>query len=167
MDPSVTYEEISFKDWVTRLWALVSLQASRQKLMVWRQNSFFSNKPQFLIWRLLNDWMRSTHINKGNLLKVNWLKVLIMSACLLSGFSHVQLSVTLWTVAHQTSVHGIFQARRPWCWRPTPDLEWVAVSSSSWASQPRDCAWVSYIDPHWQAGSLPQHHMGNPLIMFT
>ena len=94
MDRSVTYKEISFNDWVTRLWVLVSLQASRQKLMVWRQNSFFSNKPQFLIWKLLNDWMRSTHINKGNLLKVNWLKILTMSAFLLSCFSHVQLSVT-------------------------------------------------------------------------
>ena len=158
MDRSVTYKEISFKDWVTRLWVLVSLQASRQKLMVWRQSSFFSNKPQFLIWKLLNDWMRSTHINKGNLLKVNWLKILIMSACLLSCFSHVQLSVTLCTVARQTSVHGMLQARI---------LEWVAVSSSRWASQSRDWTWVSYIYLYWQAGLLPQHHMGNPLIMST
>ena len=40
---------------------------------------------------------------------------------------YIQLFVTPWTVAHWTSVHGIFQARI---------LEWVAISSSSESSQP-------------------------------
>ena len=41
-----------------------------------------------------------------------------MCACMLSRFSHVQLFVTPWTVAHQASLSmGILQARI---------LEWVA-----------------------------------------
>ena len=42
-------------------------------------------------------------------------------ACVLSCFSCVQLFVTLWTIACQSSVHGILQARI---------LEWVASPSS-------------------------------------
>ena len=48
----------------------------------------------------------------------------------------LQLCATLWTVALQLSVHGIFQARI---------LEWVAMPSSRETSQSRDGTWVSYI----------------------
>ena len=44
-------------------------------------------------------------------------------------FSFVQLFATLWTVAHQTPVCGILQARI---------LKWVAMPSSTGSSQPRD-----------------------------
>ena len=53
-----------------------------------------------------------------------------MRVCVLSHFSHVQLSVTLWTVACQVPlVHAILQART---------LQWVAMLSSRGSSQPRD-----------------------------
>ena len=48
--------------------------------------------------------------------------------------SHFQLFVTLWTVALQTPVHGIFQARI---------MEWVAISSSKGSSRPRDQTYIS------------------------
>ena len=57
-----------------------------------------------------------------------------MHACMLSHFSCVPLFATLWTVAHQTPIHGILQARI---------LEWVAVSSSRESSQPRNWICVS------------------------
>ena len=58
-------------------------------------------------------------------------------ACALSHFSHVQLFVTLWTVAHQdSSVHGMLQARI---------LEWVAMPSSRGSSQAGDQTRVSYV----------------------
>ena len=73
---------------------------------------------------------------------------------MLSHFSDVQLSATLWTVAHQAPlVHGILQARI---------LEWVAVSSFRGSSQPRDQTCVSYVSCHWQAGSLPLALPGKP-----
>ena len=49
-------------------------------------------------------------------LLLNWMCACVC-ACVLSRFSHVQLSVTLWTIAHQASLSlGILQARI---------LEWV------------------------------------------
>ena len=51
--------------------------------------------------------------------------------------SHMQLFVTLWTVAWPgSSVHGILQASI---------LEWVAISYSTGSSQPRDQTQVSCI----------------------
>ena len=52
-----------------------------------------------------------------------------------------------------SSFHGILQARL---------LEWVAISSSKGASQPRDQTHVSCISLHWQADSLPLIHLGSP-----
>ena len=49
-----------------------------------------------------------------------------LHACMLGCFSHVQLFVTSWTVAHQAPLSGILQARI---------LEWVAVPSSKGSSQ--------------------------------
>ena len=52
-----------------------------------------------------------------------------LAFCSCCRFSHVQLFTTLWTVASDSSVHGILQARI---------LEWVAMSASRGSSQPRD-----------------------------
>ena len=63
--------------------------------------------------------------------------------------SHVQLFVTLWTVAHQAPPStGILQARI---------LEWVAMSSSRGSSQPRDQTQVSCI----AGDSLPSEPYGS------
>ena len=60
-----------------------------------------------------------------------------MHACVLGHFSHVPLSVTLWTVAHQALLSmGILQARI---------LEWVAMPSSRGSSQPRNQIQVTYV----------------------
>ena len=58
-----------------------------------------------------------------------------------SVLSHIQLFVTPWSVAHQAPLSmGIFQARI---------LEWVAISFSRGAFQPRDGTRV-----YWTAGRL-------------
>ena len=78
--------------------------------------------------------------------------IIIHFACL-NHFSHIQLFVTLWTIAPPgTSVHGILQARI---------LEWVAISSFRESSWPRDRIRVSCL-LHWQAGSLPLASPRNP-----
>ena len=54
------------------------------------------------------------------------------------------------------SVHGISQARI---------LEWVAISFSEGSSQLRDQTHVSCVYLlHWQADSLPLHHLENPRL---
>ena len=50
--------------------------------------------------------------------------------------SHVWLFVTPWTIASDSSVHGIFQARI---------LEWGAIFFSRRSSWPRDWTWVSCV----------------------
>ena len=50
--------------------------------------------------------------------------------CVLSCFSHIRLSISLWTVAYQAPLfRGILQARI---------LEWAVMSSSRGSSRPRD-----------------------------
>ena len=60
------------------------------------------------------------HMMQINLRCITLLKM--HPECKLSCFSHVQLFVTLWNVAHQGSpVHGILQARMlEWVTRPSP-----------------------------------------------
>ena len=55
-------------------------------------------------------------------MKVSILKAMVFPGLMLSCFSCVQFFATVWTVAHQSSVHGILQARI---------LEWVAISFSN------------------------------------
>ena len=50
-----------------------------------------------------------------------------------------------------SSVHGIFQARI---------LEWVAMPSSTGSSQESNLCLLCLL--HWQADSLPLHHLGSP-----
>ena len=52
-----------------------------------------------------------------------------------------------------SAVHGILQARI---------LEWVAVSSFKWSSQPRDRTWVSYVSCIGRWVLYPYCHLGNP-----
>ena len=59
--------------------------------------------------------------------KLSKFKIMLLRSC--CRFSHVQLFTTLWTVAPDSSVHGILQARI---------LEWVAMSASGGTSQPRN-----------------------------
>ena len=56
-----------------------------------------------------------------------------------------------------SAVHGIFQARI---------LEWVAISSSSRSSQPRDQTHVSWVS-HWQADSFTTEPPGKPLLSLS
>ena len=68
-----------------------------------------------------------------------------MDACIQAQLlSQVQFFVTPWTVAHQTPVHAISQARM---------LEWVVISFSRLSSQPRDLTPISFIGRwifyHW------------------
>ena len=64
-----------------------------------------------------------------------------------SEVKEVNTFVTLWTVAFQTSVHGILQARI---------LEWVAMSSSRGSSLPRGQTWVSCIAGRFFTTELPE-----------
>ena len=59
-------------------------------------------------------------------------------------------SATQWTVARQSSLHGILQARI---------LEWVALSSSRGSSQ-------SLLSLHWQVDSLTLAPPGKPRATF-
>ena len=68
----------------------------------------------------------------------------IICTCMLSHFSHVQMFVTLWTVAFQALRCGILQARI---------LEWVSIPYFSRSSQCRHQACISWV-LQWQAGSL-------------
>ena len=69
-------------------------------------------------------------------------------------FSPVQLFATLWTIARQAPVHGIFQARI---------LEWVVISFSRESSQPRDQ--MRLLDLlHWQVDSFPQSFLPTPFF---
>ena len=72
-----------------------------------------------------------------NKLEFSCFTMFCFCACMLSHFSCVWRSVTLWTVAFQAPlVHGILQARI---------LEWVALPPSRGSSQPRDWTPVSCI----------------------
>ena len=48
---------------------------------------------------------------------------IIVMVCMLSCFSHVQLFVTLWTVAHQASLPMEFSRQEYWSGVPLPSLE--------------------------------------------
>ena len=88
-----------------------------------------------------------------------WEGILLQVCCFYS-LSHIQLFVTPWNVACQSSsVYGISQARI---------LEWVAISSSRGSSQPMDWTQVFYIvgrlfttDP---PGKPPPHPTTNSVL---
>ena len=80
-----------------------------------------------------------------------------MHACTPSRFSHVQLCVTLWTVALQAPLSMGFSRQRI--------LEWIAMPSSRASSQPRDGTHLSLRFLYWQAGSLPLAPHENVVII--
>ena len=65
---------------------------------------------------------------------------------------HVQLFVTLWTVALQAPLQRIFKARIP---------EWVAMPSSRGSSQPRDPTCTSYSSCTGRQVLYPLSHLGS------
>ena len=74
--------------------------------------------------------------------------------CMLSRFSHVQLFVTLWTVAWQTTLSLGFSRQEYWSGLPCPpprDLPNPGIKPTSLTS------------PSWQACSLPLVTSGKPL----
>ena len=73
--------------------------------------------------------------------------------CMLSHFSHIQLFVTLQTVAWQSSVHGTLQAGI---------LEMVVMSSSRASSCPRDRTQVSYVSSINGQVLYHQRHLESP-----
>ena len=85
------------------------------------------------------------------------LSVLFQCAWVLSRFSHVWLSATLWTVAHQAPLSmGILRAKI---------LEWVAMPSfrgSSWPRDPTCISSISCIDrqflPLASSTTIQKHH---------
>ena len=75
--------------------------------------------------------------------------------CVLSNFSHVQLFITIWTVAHQAPLSMGFS------WQEPTLLEQVAMPSSrdlpNSGMEP-----TSPASPTLQANSLPLSHQGSP-----
>ena len=66
---------------------------------------------------------------------------------------HVQLSVTLWSIAHQASLSMVFSRQEYWSWLPFPppgDLPGLGIEPMSPAS------------PVLQADSLMLSHEGSP-----
>ena len=74
--------------------------------------------------------------------------------CMLSHFSHVQLFVTLWTVAHQAPLSvGILQARI---------LKWVAMPSSRASPLPRGRTHIPQVFCIGRQVLYHQHPLGRP-----
>ena len=74
-----------------------------------------------------------------------------MRVCVLSRFSHVQFSVTLWTVAHQAPLSVGFSRQQYWSGLPCPppgDLSDPGIKPAS---------------PTLQVDSLPLNHWKSPL----
>ena len=75
----------------------------------WRQNSL--SLSVFLL-RPSADWMRPTHVIDGDLLYSKSIDFNV--ACMLSHFCHVQLFVTVWTVASQAPLSMGFSKQEYW-----------------------------------------------------
>jgi len=74
-----------------------------------------------------------------------------LHACMLSCFSHVQLFVTLWTVAHQAPLPMVFSRQEYWNGLPWPSLEDLPNPGI----EPTSSA--------FQVDSLSLNHQGNHL----
>ena len=75
---------------------------------------------------------------------------------MLSHFSHVQLSVILWTAACQAALSMGFSRQEYWSGFPCPppgDLQDPGLQPASLTS-----------NLHWQAGSLPLMPPGKPML---
>ena len=83
---------------------------------------------------------------------VNSLHICI-KMCILSCFSHVQLSVTLWTVACQTPLSVGFSRKEYWSGLPSPP--------------PGDGTCISYISCIGRQVLYHWHHLGSPSLKGT
>ena len=90
------------------------------------------------IFKMLQEGLFVSRSNWINIFKCHmYLQVLVTQRKKWKSLSRVRPFVTPWTVAGQASLSmGILQARI---------LEWVAMLSSRWSSQPRDQTQVSRI----------------------
>ena len=79
--------------------------------------------------------------------------ILMVCVCMLSRYSCVRLCEPMDYSLPGSSIHGFLQPRI---------LEWITMPSSRGSSQPRDRTHVSYVYPHWKAGSLPLVPLGKP-----
>ena len=81
---------------------------------------------------------------------------LLLHACMLSHFNHVQLFVNLWTIYNLSgsSVHGILQARI---------LNWIAVPSSRGSSQHKDQSSVPHVSSIGRWVLYHYCHLGSPM----
>ena len=77
----------------------------------------------------------------------------MVCVCMLSRYSCVRLCEPMDYSLPGSSIHGFLQPRI---------LEWITMPSSRGSSQPRDRTHVSYVYPHWKAGSLPLVPLGKP-----
>ena len=122
---------------ITLTWPHILNQCLENKRLKW-MILFFSSKIKLFFFFF-------------NKLEFSCFTMFCFCACMLSHFSCVWRSVTLWTVAFQAPlVHGILQARI---------LEWVALPSSRGTSWPRDWTRVSCIAGSFFTAELP----GKPL----
>ena len=99
----------------------------------------------------------SGNINDSDLISTAvacFLSFLLFFPCVLSHFSHVQLFVTLRTIAHQALCPWDSQART---------LEWVVMLSTSRSSQPRDRTCVFYVFYISKWVLYLYCHLGSPL----
>ena len=85
-----------------------------------------------------------------------WCQMLLISWCVLSHFSHVWLSVTLWTVACQAPLSMGFSRQEYWSGLPCPPPEGLPNPGI----EP-----MSPMAPALQADSLPLSHWGSPSIL--
>ena len=76
-----------------------------------------------------------------------------MYVCMLS-LSHVRLSATLWTAAHQAPLYMGFQRQEYWSGLPFPPPRGLLDSGN----EP-----MSPVSPALQADSLPLSHQGSPV----
>ena len=75
----------------------------------------------------------------------------LLSACVLSCFSLIQLLVTLWTVAHQTSLSMRFSRQEYWSGLPFPSLGDLLDPASKLTSP---ALWTGYLPVNHQGSSL-------------
>ena len=78
---------------------------------------------------------------------------LLLLTCMLSCFSHVQVFVTLWTVAHQVPLSMGFSRQEYWSELPFPplrDLPNPGIEPVS-PESPLHCRWILYHWASWEA----------------
>ena len=112
-----------------------------------RKNNNKKKHPIFItgvIWEVGTPWDQNNFVIYGKLPNKG-LRLPAMCACVLSRFSHVQLFVTLWTVACQVPLSMGFFRQEYWNGLPCPPPEE--------SSQPKDRTCISWIAggffTHW------------------